>query len=344
MLADLNELLRIGSTTLVALVCLFLIRNYKRGLHTWTAIGFTISIICYLLVEADFVDLYTVIGLVVITGAIVVPVFFWLLAKAMFDDHFRFTPRVSLWFLVLAIPRFTHLFLVRSATSAGSLELVVNVVSEIISIGFLLAGVYAAFRNKQDDLIESRLRFRSIFILTTATLMGITVIVEIATIGRESPMVLQVLQRASILALTAYFLINNFDIRPGFFLKDLPRPKITVPEDAALHAKLLALFEDERKYRKEGLTIRQLAEVMNEQEYRIRRVINGQLGFKNFNDFLNQYRIKEACEVLADPHQNKRTILEIAYDLGYQSIGPFNKAFRELKGTTPTAFRKASQS
>jgi AraC-like DNA-binding protein len=67
------------------------------------------------------------------------------------------------------------------------------------------------------------------------------------------------------------------------------------------------------------------------------------LGFKNFNDFLNKYRVNEACGILTDPSQNEKTILEIAYSLGYQSIGPFNKAFKDLKDTTPTAFRKANQ-
>ena len=179
-------------------------------------------------------------------------------------------------------------------------------------------------------------------IVITAALIGVTLIVEIALFGQES-FLLQALQRASITGLTAYFLISNFNIRPGFFFKELPKLRHPVEEDIQLHEKLLALLKDEKIYRKEGLTIGELAAIINEQEYRLRRMINGQLGFKNFNDFLNQYRIHEACEILTDHSQNRKTILEIAYALGYQSIGPFNKAFREQKGSTPTAFRKANQ-
>jgi AraC-like DNA-binding protein len=102
-------------------------------------------------------------------------------------------------------------------------------------------------------------------------------------------------------------------------------------------------MEQQKVYKNEGLAIGQLAELMNEQEYRLRRLINGQLGFRNFNDFLNKYRVNETCEILRDPSQNRKTILEIAFSLGYQSIGPFNKAFRELTNTTPTVFRKAEQ-
>ena len=74
-------------------------------------------------------------------------------------------------------------------------------------------------------------------------------------------------------------------------------------------------MEDKKIYKKEGLTIGELAELMNEQEYRLRKLINGQLGFRNFNDFLNQYRVNDACEALSDPAQGRKTILEIAYEL-----------------------------
>jgi AraC-like DNA-binding protein len=140
--------------------------------------------------------------------------------------------------------------------------------------------------------------------------------------------------------LTTYFLLSNFAFRSGFFFQEPAKPRAVVPHDPQLELQLKELLDEKKIYRKEGLTIKALAETMQLQEYRLRRLINGQLGFKNFNDFLNQYRVNEACEILRDPAQNQKTILEIAYQLGYQSIGPFNKAFRELKGTTPTAYRK----
>jgi YesN/AraC family two-component response regulator len=87
------------------------------------------------------------------------------------------------------------------------------------------------------------------------------------------------------------------------------------------------LIEEKKVYRNEGLTIRELSEMLSEQEYKVRRLIKGELGFRNFNDFLNKYRVNEAYEILSDPSQTRKTIREIAYGLRYQSIGPFNKAF-----------------
>jgi AraC-like DNA-binding protein len=49
-------------------------------------------------------------------------------------------------------------------------------------------------------------------------------------------------------------------------------------------------------------------------------------------------------EALADPGQADVAILTIALDTGFQSIGPFNRAFKAQTGMTPTAYRKQAES
>jgi AraC-like DNA-binding protein len=75
-------------------------------------------------------------------------------------------------------------------------------------------------------------------------------------------------------------------------------------------------------------------------EYRLRQVINEGLGYRNFNAFLNRYRIDEAKAGLADLSQRDVPVLTIAMDAGFQSIGPFNRAFKADTGLTPTEFRR----
>ena len=77
-------------------------------------------------------------------------------------------------------------------------------------------------------------------------------------------------------------------------------------------------------------------------EHQLRKLINGALGFRNFSAFLNARRIPDAKAVLADPDNAKRQVLQIALDLGYGSIAPFNRAFKEATGQTPTEFRKTA--
>ena len=95
-----------------------------------------------------------------------------------------------------------------------------------------------------------------------------------------------------------------------------------------------------RVYHEAGLTIASLAARLKIPEYRLRRLINTKLGYRNFNHMLHAYRVAEASAALADPAQRRLPILSIALSVGYQSINPFNRAFRDLKGTTPSAFRQ----
>jgi AraC-like DNA-binding protein len=55
---------------------------------------------------------------------------------------------------------------------------------------------------------------------------------------------------------------------------------------------------------------------------------------------LHVYRVAEACEILSDAKKANLPVLTVALSVGYQSITPFNNAFRELRGMTPSEFRK----
>jgi AraC-like DNA-binding protein len=333
--STLNSVLQIATATLLAFTALALILNSNRGNHLWVGIGFTLSILCYIVVESYAIQSVLALRILISVGAISIPFFYWLLARSVFEDHFKFHSSLLIFFIILQLPHMN--FFLRDWRGFHQMS---NVLAHLISLGFVLAGVYIAVRTRQNDLVDSRIRFRNIFLFGTAALIGVTLIAELIHFERNIITVLQFLQRSAIFGTTLYFLLSNFGIRSGFFFKEIPKPKAPATDDPQLTAKLQTLMEDQKVYRKEGLTIGRLAELMNEQEYRLRRLINGQLGFRNFNDFLNQYRVNEACEILSDPAENRKTILEIAYDLGYQSIGPFNKAFKELKGTTPTVYRK----
>ena len=110
-------------------------------------------------------------------------------------------------------------------------------------------------------------------------------------------------------------------------------------EDARIAKKLDQLMRGERAFREEGLSIAALALKLSVPEHRLRRLINRQLGHRNFNEFLNQWRLADAKQALADPDQREVPISTIALDAGFQSLGPFNRAFKTETGLTPTAFR-----
>jgi AraC-like DNA-binding protein len=103
---------------------------------------------------------------------------------------------------------------------------------------------------------------------------------------------------------------------------------------------LMRLMADDRIYRDEKLTIGALALRLAVPEYKLRRLINQRLGYRNFNVFLNDYRIQEVRAALADPTQAEVPVITIAMDAGFQSLGPFNRAFKATTGVTPSEYRR----
>lgn len=69
-------------------------------------------------------------------------------------------------------------------------------------------------------------------------------------------------------------------------------------------------------------------------------VINHHLN-KHFFDFVNEYRIEKAKQMLTDPDKKEFTVLEILYDVGFNSKSSFNTAFKKHTGYTPTQYRQS---
>ena len=107
---------------------------------------------------------------------------------------------------------------------------------------------------------------------------------------------------------------------------------------------VLRLMGDERIYRHDNVTIGTLSTKLGIPQYRLRRLINQRLGYRNFNVFLNEHRIAEAKAALADPSQAEVPVITIAMDAGFQSLGPFNRAFKAITGVTPTEYRRLKAS
>ena len=105
-----------------------------------------------------------------------------------------------------------------------------------------------------------------------------------------------------------------------------------------------ALMIEQQIYTQHGMTITNLADALREKEYRVRKVINGTMGYRNFNQFMNHFRIQEASRRLLDPENRRLPVLTIAIDVGYASLAPFNKAFKSVHGMTPTEYRKQCNS
>ncbi|WP_314059444.1 AraC family transcriptional regulator [Empedobacter brevis] len=92
-------------------------------------------------------------------------------------------------------------------------------------------------------------------------------------------------------------------------------------------------------YLDSSLTIQDLAEQVEMPVKDLSTLINLYMD-KHFFDFVNEYRIEKAMQILKDPSQKELTVLEILYQVGFNSKSSFNTSFKKYTGKTPTDFRK----
>jgi AraC-like DNA-binding protein len=109
-------------------------------------------------------------------------------------------------------------------------------------------------------------------------------------------------------------------------------------QDEAL-SKLQQFMMDEKPYLNPTLTIQDVSNTIQIPTRELSILINHQLD-QHFYDFVNSYRIEHAKEILQDTAKSKHTILEILYEVGFNSKSSFNTAFKKHTGYTPTDYRK----
>jgi len=106
---------------------------------------------------------------------------------------------------------------------------------------------------------------------------------------------------------------------------------------------LISYIEKEKPYRREGLTIRELADRLDLKAHHLSQSINTVLN-QNFYSFINSYRLIDVKEKLSDPNYIDISILSIAFDAGFKSKAAFNSIFKKTTGMTPTEYRKIQNS
>ena len=283
---------------------------------------------------SDFVSIFT-------------PFFTWLFAMRVFE---REPPRLALW----GTPVLLAAAWLVAAYVLPHLDLGFYIIH---IVGLLLVGdlFRVALLERGDDLVEQRRTFRLWLPLLVAGQTGGILAYELVT-GRGSAMAgnppVSLAGGVLILAVVLFAGLTLMRTEPELLVRAepgtgevgdaLPAPAALMsPSEIVLKDKLEAAM-NEGVYRTPGLTIASLAERLGTPEHRLRALINRRMGHRNFSAFLNRYRIAEARALLADRTHVDLPVLTIAMDLGYNSLPPFNRAFRAETGQTPTDFRRAA--
>lgn len=279
------------------------------------------------------------------------PVVFWLWARAAFDDDFVLRRwHGAFWAAMAGIELIVAGGIVPWPAPGRTLDHAVQAMSLVLA----LLAVVQTLATWRADMVEGRRRLRLAVLIGTSVYIAIIALSNFfppePASGSSIASVASAFGVCALISLAAWNLLQSADAVEGASV--LPAAAAlfgeTPPAEAgekpviepALLRRLEQLMIVDRAYRREGLTIGALSAELGVPEYRLRQLINEGLGHRNFNAFLNRYRIEEAKAALADPGQQDVPVLTIAMDAGFQSIGPFNRAFKAATDLTPSEFRR----
>ena len=339
-----DGVLRGGTMALLALLAWNFGKGWRASLTARLGLLLCVSALGYLYLPALPVSYNSAWWRVPLhLAGMAAPGLFWLFASSWFDDDFELRP---MYLLAVA-------GLVFSGAISAYLGLPDKWPRPLLalfwpapSIVFTVLGLVAALRGRDDDLVELRRRARLVLAVSIAFAIMVIVGAEGAAPGWPPPAEWRLINSAALLMLSVTVAFTVFGWNDASLLlppaKPIMVPNATAPpepDDSQLLARLAALMTQGRLYRQDGLTITAVAARLGVPEYRLRRAINQGLGARNFNAWLNGFRIAEAIAALADPSQRDVPVLTIALDAGFGSLAPFNRAFRAETGCTPTEYR-----
>jgi AraC-like DNA-binding protein len=281
-------------------------------------------------------------GIVPWALSVTAPGVFWLFAMTLLNDEpaispWRFAPPLiafGLWALGASLPQ-PFCFWIWKPYSVFAAGLVIHVLA-------------VAWRGWRSDLVDQRRHLRAPLSAAAAGYMLIQALCDFGLPGYPRlPAWVQALVLAG-LGLGAVVALLRVEpelvlapTAPGKTPQAAPIASLVLgPADRLILVRLDRAMTENEVWRDEALSIGTLAALVGAPEHRLRKLINGTLGHRNFADYVNSRRIEAAKIALSDPELALKSVSAVAYDLGFGSLGPFNRAFRAETGSTPTAWRQ----
>ncbi len=275
----------------------------------------------------------------------------WLFARALF----RAREDMGVWPIIMvaalaaaaAVITFVDAFAPGLEASSPALRIIDNG-QKLLGSAALLLAMSEALQGYSNALPRRENRLRAFFIASYAAMVAIAVLwanqsAEGTLAARWSDVVKIVCASAALIGATA-----AMRYRTGHPLKRAaPSGRVSrraaTADDHALSTKIMQALTRDDLFSTPDLSVAQLARRLNAPEYKVTQAITGALGARNFNQLVNTLRIERAKQMLANPAMADQSIFAIALDCGFGSIGPFNRAFKQKTGSTPSAYRASER-
>lgn len=219
----------------------------------------------------------------------------------------------------------------------------------VLGLSILVYTLIDAIRGFEDDLVERRRRLRLIMITAISFYMVILTLVELSQSNLKDYWLFSLGNAITALLVSIYFTWGYIQTSKGVSTKSPSAPNNSSAAQEATHIEdnplVTVLSETMNRgfYTQNGLSINQLASELKVPAHQMRKIINSEMGFDNFTQFVNSYRIPAVREALSDPNRARESILTIALEAGFNSIAPFNRAFKQQMSMTPREYRDRFQ-
>ena len=321
------------------------------NLKTVLASAVAVCICSYILLTTPIPDqYYGVIRGVLLLFTEILPYILWCFALVLLKDEFSpgNWPQWIKVSLVLTLFWFTYFF---GYLQGRGLFHQINHVIQLLPLFHI---IYIAIKGLADDLVNSRRKIRIIFIISICIYFFGILLLELAGSSLKYSSAFSAINASLVLLSTSVFswVYFNESLEEGVALINKAEEVENKKETASKavipliyrnnHQELCQLMQD-GFYTEAQLTIKVLASKLSMPEHQLRELINKHLDFRNFSDFLNSYRLPNACAQLSDVANIRKPILTIALELGYGSIATFNRAFKLKTGKTPKEYRSDFQ-
>jgi len=331
----------IGQLSLLSFYVLAKSCNLTSVLATTTSVCLS----AYLLLTAPIADQhYGVLRGVLLFFTELAPYLLWCFAVLLLRDNFilkkwSFGIKTG---ITLALLWFLYFFGYQQGRGAF------HQINHLLQLLPLCHIIFIAVKDLKDDLVNARRNIRLILVMSISLYFIFILVLELGDSSVRASSIFSSINAFLVLMSTSVF---TYFVFKGKFKEEtlkIAEGGDQKQEDAIplvykdLNQRLRCLME-EKFFMETQLTIKELAEKLTTPEHQLRELINKHLGFRNFSDFLNSYRLPMACSQLKDIANLRKPILTIALELGYGSIATFNRAFKAKMAQTPKEYRSKFQ-
>ena len=326
----------------------------------------TIFGIYLLVITFDLIGLFTnktlqypaIQNLKVASSLLQLPLFYLYVLSACYSN-FKITKKHAIHFFLFIV--FLVIFYITDASNQSLL--LYEIVSEIQFISYIIA-IFIVLEKYKTIYLENYSNanyavYKWLFQITLFSCIAHSFVLVrwflSNSIYQEYVLNINLLISFSVLSITIFFVLKALyypQLFTGINMNLEPLSTTSKKKTKALSAKesevesqyletLITFMNDKKPYLDFELTLQKLSIKTKIPEKELSLLINHHLG-KHFFDFINEYRINDAKKLLQAPSKKDLTVLEILYEVGFNSKSSFYSAFKKATNQTPTQYRKST--